>query len=121
MRVLVIDDDEVTRDLIQVILETNGHDVFSAEDGVEGLESFASHNVDVVITDIFMPKKEGMETIMEIKNKFPDFPIIAISHGGQTRSFAHLQHTTSIGATVTLPKPFNPNQLLAALEEVQNH
>jgi CheY-like chemotaxis protein len=82
-KVLVIDDDSLVRDTTVRILEREGYQVVVASDGVRGLRVFRTEQPDLVITDIIMPEKEGIETIGEIRGDRPDAKIIAISVGGR--------------------------------------
>ena len=79
MRVLVIDDDAGIRALLEIILKQSGYDVVLAANGEDGLRQCRSQKVDLVITDLFMPKKEGLETIRAIHKDWPQLGIIAIS------------------------------------------
>ena len=80
-RILIIEDDEHVRGMLRKMLERIGYDVFDAPDGKEGLDFYRNTPVDLVITDILMPEKEGIQTIMELRREFPDVKIIAISGG----------------------------------------
>ena len=80
--VLVIEDDDHLRGLLRAVLERAGHTVEDAPNGAAGLKRFYSHPADVVVTDIIMPEKEGLETIIELKRDHPEVKIIAISGGG---------------------------------------
>jgi CheY-like chemotaxis protein len=82
-KILVIDDNVVVRNTIIQMLESEGYEVVSAEDGRRGLSVFRSEKPDLVITDIIMPEKEGIETIRDIRGEAPDTKIIAISGGGR--------------------------------------
>ena len=83
VQILVIEDDDIVRELIKSILIDAGYDVTSANNGKEGLKSAISNKPDIVITDIFMPEKEGLETIKELRAHYPDIKILAVSGGGQ--------------------------------------
>ena len=83
-KILVIDDEEQIRGLIKRIFQSRGHMVITADNGAVGLKMMAQESFDLVITDIFMPEKEGMETIIEIKRDFPTVKILAVS-GGSTQ------------------------------------
>ncbi len=82
-RILVIEDEIQVRRLTRQMLELEGFEVLEAGDGDTGLQMFAENSIDLVITDIIMPGKEGIETILELKQKRPDIKIIAISGGGR--------------------------------------
>ena len=84
-RILVIEDEELSRYTVRQILDRAGHEVEEAENGAEGLDRLGAGTFDLVITDIFMPVMEGIETIREIKRLYPDQKILAMSGGGGTR------------------------------------
>ena len=84
-RVLVIDDDLDTRVLLEETLRSAGHEVLLASDGKEGLSIYRTKPADVVITDIYMPTKGGLETIIELRQSCPEVPIIALSGTGAAR------------------------------------
>ena len=118
-RILVIDDDEQIRSLLRAILEREGYEVETAADGVQGLNFFRKDPADLVITDILMPEKEGLETIRELCDEFPDAKIIAISGGG---SLAHpevyLELCKKFGALRTFQKPVDRHELVTAVREI---
>jgi len=120
-RVLVIDDDQQIRSMIAKMLERDGHEVLVAADGVAGLRCFRSDRADLVVTNIFMPEKEGLETITELRDADPALPIIAISGGGKHRQAGVLELARALGATDALAKPFDMSTLVrrvrTALEE----
>jgi DNA-binding response OmpR family regulator len=111
--ILVIDDDPVVRGTIRAILEDEGHSVSSAEDGRRGLAAFRKSRPDVVVIDIIMPDKEGIETIMELRSIWPEGLIIAISGGGRIATDEFLKLAKRCGADAVLAKPFEPEALLA--------
>src|SRR5688572_234064 len=82
-RILVIDDDEQVRALLYEILDRAGFKVVEATNGVEGLKLYRAQPADLVITDLIMPEKEGVETILELRREFPDVRVVAISGGGR--------------------------------------
>src|ERR1700693_779947 len=97
-KVLVIDDDPVARMTVRAILEDEGYSVTCAEDGRRGLEAFRKLRPDLVVTDIVMPEKEGIETILELRSIWPRGPIIAISGGGRTGNTDYLRLAQGMGA-----------------------
>jgi CheY-like chemotaxis protein len=114
-RILVIDDDHAVRLTIQVILERDGHEVICAADGERGLRAFQSAAPQLIITDIIMPNKEGLETIMEIRARDAAIPIIAMSGGGRVGNADFLKMALRVGASAILPKPFERQDLSAAV------
>lgn len=114
--ILIIDDEEMVRFTLREILESTNHDVTEADDGIRANKIFETNIFDLVITDIVMPDKEGLETIREFKKLRPDIPIIAISGGGRFRTDAYLKFAKELGADRTLNKPFTDEDLLALVE-----
>ena len=110
--VLVIDDDSLVRDTIVRILERKGYQVLVASDGVRGLRMFRSEQPVLVITDLIMPEKEGIETIREIRGDCPDAKIIAISGGGRIGNVDFLKIAEKLGASEIIAKPFDPSVLV---------
>lgn len=117
-RILVIDDDRDVRILMQRELEAAGHEVRSAPNGAEGLALQRAAPSQVVVTDIFMPEKEGLETIRELREQFPDVKVIAISGGGRmgtpTRRIAVVAR--ELGVYEVLEKPFDAAVLLKSID-----
>ena len=115
-RLLVIDDDNLVRAALIDMLQTAGFEVVAASNGRLGLELLDTTPVDAVITDILMPEQEGLETIREARQRFPDIRILAISGGGAGGGETQLlRFAESFGADQTLPKPFTGSQLVAAV------
>jgi CheY-like chemotaxis protein len=111
--ILVIDDEEPIRSLCRRILTHEGYEVIEAPDGNEGVRQYREHLPDLIITDIIMPEKEGIETIMDLRKEFPTVKIVAISGGGQATTGATCLHLAkSLGAVKTLAKPFTRQELL---------
>lgn len=117
-RILIIDDDHHILLMIKKMLERAGFEVDLASDGDEGLELFNKGSFDVVITDIIMPEKEGLETIREMKRMHPDIKIIAMSGGGQVSAENYLKTARMFGATKILTKPFTQKQMVSAVREL---
>ena len=115
-RLLVIDDDNLVRAALIDMLQTAGFEVVAASNGRRGLELLETTPVDAVITDILMPEQEGLETIREARQRFPDIRILAISGGGAGGGETQLlRFAESFGADQTLSKPFTGSQLVAAV------
>lgn len=118
-RILLIDDDDLLRDAITDLLESEGYIVDSAEDGNRGLAAFRAARPDVVITDIMMPERDGIETIIALSQQEPQPRIIAISGGGgQLDSLSYLRMAQGLGADRIIEKPFRAKVLLEAIGEV---
>jgi len=116
-RILVIDDDKFVRTSIRAVLEGAGNEVSDASDAETGLGLQRANPFDVAIVDLIMPNKEGLETIRELKRDFPALPIIAISGGGDIVRKNFFQAAELFGAKITLEKPFDGGELLAAIED----
>lgn len=117
-RILIIEDDAPVRKIICRMLEREGHEVMEARDGEGGITIFHNQQVDLVITDIVMPNKEGLETIKELKKVDPDITIIAISGGGKIPGSHYLLLAKQFGASYTFEKPFNWKQLIDSVNEM---
>lgn len=113
--ILIIDDDPDMRDILKVTLESAGHKVTLAADGREGVQQYRAAPHDLVITDLFMPEQEGLETIKQLRMEFPDVSIIAIS--GRPTGGTMLTVAERLGAKAVLQKPFLPKQLLETVEQ----
>jgi YesN/AraC family two-component response regulator len=114
-KILVIDDEEQIRGLLKRLLKNKGHLVVTADNGAVGLKLLAQEVFDLVITDIFMPEKEGMETIIEIKREFPSVKILAVS-GGDSQGCDYLPMARPLGADASLNKPFNNDDIIRLVE-----
>ncbi len=114
-RILIIDDEDELRSMLRQMLEQAGHEVAEAVNGAEGIELYERDTHDLIITDIIMPEKEGVETIIALRRADPDLPIIAISGGGRLEATDFLTMTKKLGARRTLSKPFRRDQLLEAV------
>ncbi len=110
-RILVVDDDPAGRESIAIMLESAGFLVDQAEQGAAALRLLRAHEPDLVITDILMPQKEGIETIREVRSLLPHTPIIAIS-GGTEGGADYLKMAQSFGANAVMAKPFDPMAML---------
>lgn len=117
-RILIIDDDEDIRHILQAAMEKHGFWVETAGDGEEGLRTYAASPADVVVTDILMPEKEGIATIIELKREYPKVKIIAISGGGSVGPDTYLTMARELGADRILSKPFSMSKLIEMIEEL---
>lgn len=115
-KILVIDDDREIVDALGSFLTEEGFSVRTAGDGEEGLTVFQDFRPDVVLTDILMPKREGIETILELKRRSPELRIIAMSGGGIINASTYLEVASRMGASAVLKKPFNLDELLKILK-----
>ena len=117
-RILVVDDDEQIRQMLQQLLEREGFAVEVAPNGKEALARNATHPADVIITDLIMPDMDGVEMIMEFVNKDAAAKIIAISGGGKVGPSDYLAMAAALGARRTFAKPFKRGELLTAVREL---
>ena len=117
--ILIVDDEPGIRELLGMILETAGHSVAAAEDGLEAPKIMASRDIDIVITDLLMPERDGLEFITEIRSKYPKVKIIAMSGGGHIARDSYLRIARNFGAHYLLEKPFSQAGVLTAIEKVQ--
>jgi DNA-binding response OmpR family regulator len=124
-RILIIDDNTWERELFKDILEQAGYEVFEAPDGNVGMRLHRQNPCDLVVTDIYMPEKDGLEILQELKQKFPSLPIIVVSAGGERAlrlggfevEFV-LTAAKQFGADRALQKPVGRQKLLAVVEEL---
>ena len=117
-KILVIDDDAAILEVVNEILKREGYEVASVTNAREALEKFQDGRFDLVITDLFMPDKEGLETILDLRRKDREVRIIAMSGGGSIGANDSLSMARKFGAKQTLTKPFSRSELLAAVAMV---
>lgn len=116
MTVLIIDDDPALRDSVRRTLRKERYTVLEATDGREGIKIATANPVDLILIDLFMPGKEGLETIAELHRAYPALKVIAMSGGG-TKGFVDLLDVAkSMGAQRVLAKPFSREELLGTVE-----
>jgi len=116
--ILVVDDEPGIRELLSMMLEAAGHTVAVAEDGVQAPKILATHPVEVIITDLLMPERDGLEFITEVRKKYPGIKIIAMSGGGHIARDSYLRIAKNFGAHFLLEKPFSQAGVLNAIETV---
>jgi YesN/AraC family two-component response regulator len=114
-RILLIDDEELIRLTLEDALEYAGYEVETAVNGEDGYQQQKAKPFDIIITDILMPVKEGIQTIKQIHAEWPDTPIIAISGGGKNHNTDYLNTALEIGARQVLSKPFTEEDMLDAI------
>ena len=117
--ILLIDDEQPFRSVLRQVLQNAGYEVVEAANGAEGIRSFLEKPADMIITDIIMPEKEGIETIIELKQKYPDVKLIAMSGGGWYGTDIDFDMAKKLGAH-TLNKPFALQELLDVVGELLN-
>ncbi len=117
-RILIIDDDEQVRSVLQKMLVRAGYEVASAANGKQGIRIFNENPFDLVITDILMPVMPGSRLISILREEHPNVKIIAISGGGSmNQPGSYLTLASDLGAQQILPKPIKFEELIAAVEE----
>ncbi len=118
-RILVVDDDASVRATIRKFLEQEGYDVVEVGDGAAALRAYREQPADLVITDIFMPETDGVETTIRLRKEFPDVKVVAITGGAYDFDKKQmLQVAEMLGAERTLTKPFERSELLDVVREV---
>lgn len=117
-RILVIEDDDQTRDMLRTLLERHAYEVAVAPDGESGLRAFRSRPADIVLTDILMPGKEGLETIRGLLDEFVGVKIIAMSGGGRLGNLSYLAAAEKLGASRVLAKPIDIPKLLETVKDL---
>jgi len=117
-RILVIEDDDQVRAMLKQMLEVAGHEVTEAPDGEAAIQLQKQNPANLVITDIIMPVKEGLETIMDLRKAFPALKIIAISGGGQLGPDGYLKSAQILGADRIFPKPLEMKTVLDTVQEL---
>jgi DNA-binding NtrC family response regulator len=119
-KILVIEDDASFRSVLVQMLTRAGYDVRQAGDGNQAVEVCTDFNPDLVLTDIIMPDKEGLETIQDLLALNPNLKIIAMSGGGKFGPDSYLPLAQKLGAKASLQKPFMREELISTIEDVLN-
>jgi DNA-binding response OmpR family regulator len=109
--VLVVDDDPGIRDMVRDWLAPSGYNLLYAKSGKEGTKIFRRQRVDLVLLDVFMPDRDGIEVLMELKRIATSPKVVMMSGGGVMKLEQVLKLAGKLGATDTLPKPFTPAEL----------
>ena len=116
--ILIAEDDDLVRSMLKTTLESEGYVVTVARDGEEAISILHSYPAALVVTDILMPHKEGLETIIEARKMIPGIKIIAISGGGRVSPNIYLENATVLGADRIFVKPIDQSELLSAISEL---
>ena len=111
-RIMVVDDDASIRRTLQILLSKAGYEVMQARDGSEAVRMWRDRGGDLVITDLHMPEKDGIETIVELVSHSPGIRIIAMSGGGQTKRLDLLGNLALLGTVLTIEKPFTLAEMM---------
>ncbi|MEJ2165350.1 MAG: response regulator [Desulfobacterales bacterium] len=117
-RILIIDDEPQIRSMLRLMLEREGYEVVEAPDGIEGIRIYRQNPVDLIITDLIMPNKDGIGMIIDLKKEFPDVKIIAMSGGGLNKPEGYLKGAKKLGAACTLTKPIDREEMLRAVKNI---
>ena len=115
-RILVVDDDASIRRTLNILLSKAGYEVIQACDGSEAVRLWRDHGGDLVITDLHMPQKDGIETIVELLSHTPGIRIIAMSGGGQTKRLNLLGNMALLGSVLTIEKPFTLTEMMTMVD-----
>jgi DNA-binding NtrC family response regulator len=116
-KVLVIDDDPGICQTLNIALTKAGYQVFAARDGEEATRVWRDTGADLVIADVYMPKKGGLQVLREIRAGSPSTPVIIMTDGGRTKNLNPLGYAEVLGAVRTIAKPFRLDQMLTAVNE----
>lgn len=117
VKVLVVDDDDDIRETLVDVIRARGYEVSGASNGRDALEIAERIHPDLLITDIIMPDKDGIQMILEARKRFGNIPVIAMSGGGRIPASVYLSHARAMGEMRTLEKPFKVSTLLEAVNE----
>ncbi len=116
--ILVVDDDSQVLEVVGEMLRLEGYEVATAVDGRDAVSQFKQAQFDLVITDLIMPEKEGLETIAELRTIRSSVPVIAMSGGGRIGPTDYLETARFIGASATLAKPFARSELITMVSSL---
>ena len=116
--ILVIEDHDDLREVLATALTANDYEVIEASNGTEAMAALTDRSVDLIITDILMPEKDGLEVLMELKNRDAGIKVIAMSSGGHIGPKFFLDTARTLGAQRTFTKPFDMDKLLDAVREL---
>jgi DNA-binding response OmpR family regulator len=117
-RILVLEDDRILRGALRAALEAAGYEVIEAGDGEAGLRLYREQGAALVLVDVFMPKRDGLEVIRALRSAVPQPKIIAMSGGGRIGFLDALEAAAAFGASRTFHKPFKSSDLLAAIDQL---
>ena len=118
--IIVVDDEEQIRTMLRRMLEKEGYVIREASNGNIALKLQRDDPADLIITDIIMPDKEGIGTILDLKNEYPDIKIFAMSGGGKNSPENYLRIAKGFGVNKVLRKPFTRDELLRAIDEISD-
>lgn len=117
--ILVVDDMVSIRKFIRGILEENNYNVFEAIDGEDGIKVFEKYGkIDLIITDVYMPIKSGLELVVELRERYKDLKTIVLSDGGENNFSNELSVVEALGATHFMKKDFIKDKLIGLVKEI---
>jgi CheY-like chemotaxis protein len=117
-RILVVDDNAMMRSVLRMSLQRAGHEVALAEDGLQAMKAIDGQSFDLIITDVQMPKMDGLDLVPALRKSLPDIKILVISGRVDGRGYEALAAPTKLGADGALEKPFTSERLIAKLAEL---
>jgi|SRR4030095_3015788 DNA-binding response OmpR family regulator len=120
-KILIVEDDDEVRDVLKTLLQEEGHELFEASDGNQAIEQFRRTPADLVILDIVLPDKEGLETIIDLRRTHPNVKIMAMSGGGRTSPQDYLDMAKRLGAVEVIAKPFSIDDFLRCVNLTLKH
>jgi len=120
-KILIVEDDDEVRDVLKTLLQEEGHELFEASDGNQAIEQFRRIPADLVILDIVLPDKEGLETIIDLRRTHPNVKIMAMSGGGRTSPQDYLDMAKRLGAVEVIAKPFSIDDFLRSVNLTLKH
>ena len=118
-KILIVEDDELMIKILKFILNKEGYQLSIIKDGLSAIEQIPAINPDMVITDLLLPYKSGLEVIRFVKEKFKKTPIIVLSSLGEEEH--SVSEAFKLGADDFIAKPFNPNELILRVKRLLNH
>lgn len=117
-RILIIDDEQIVLEVLRKILELEGYEVVTAANGDEGIELFSQKPCDLVITDMVMPGKDGLQTILDLRKEAPALAVIAMSGGGTISKERYLAVAGYLDGIITITKPFSLESITGAVAKL---
>ena len=113
--ILIVDDEAGIRKVMKAILENEGFSVLEAAGGNEAIRQYGKYSPDLVVTDLLMPGKDGIETLFELRQINCNVRVIALSGGGRICSESYLNYAMKLGATAAIEKPFTSVEFMAVI------
>ena len=120
-KILLVDDDQIIREALSNALQLRNFEVNSLSDGRKVVSEIEQNQYDIIVLDIVMPNKEGLETIQDVRKINPSIPILAVSGGGRTTPSSNLEVAKMMGATDTMIKPFDSFTLVQKINKILEH